>query len=68
MEFIVERRSLTQEESMKKKESRKQHQGKTVDQNQASKRQATAYRLECPKAGNGLSHYVMYGDEKNSLL
>lgn len=53
---------------MKKKESRKQQQGKTVDQNQASKRQATAYRLECPKAGNGLSHYVMYGDEKNSLL
>ena len=53
---------------MKKKENRRQPQSKTLNQNQESKRQVTAYRLECPKAGNGLSHYVMYGDEKNSLL
>ena len=53
---------------MKKKENRRQPQGKTPDQDQESKRQGTAYRLQCPKAGNGLSHYVMYGDEKNSLL
>ena len=23
---------------------------------------ATAYRLKCAKTGNGLSHFVMYGD------
>ena len=53
---------------MKKKENRRTTQGKTMVQDQEPKRRATAYRLECPKAGNGLSHYVMYGDEKNSLL
>lgn len=53
---------------MKKKENRRKPQSKTTSQNQKRKSGMIAYRLECPKAGNGLSHYVMYGDEKNSLL
>jgi hypothetical protein len=27
-----------------------------------------SYRMKCTKTANGLSHYVMYGDKKNSLL
>lgn len=27
-----------------------------------------AYRRKCAKTANGLSHYVMYGDAKKTLL
>ena len=34
----------------------------------AVKTQAISYRLKCNTTGNGLSHYVMYGDTKKALL
>lgn len=36
----------------------------------SEERKLIAYRLKCAKTGNGLSHYIMYGDvpEDNTPL
>lgn len=53
---------------MKKEKIHKKGQVKRLALNQDHKTPVRSYRLQCVKAGNGLSHYVMYGDEKNSLV
>lgn len=43
---------------MDKKNSKKRKQNNCKNNNDGS----IAYRLKCAKTGNGLSHFVMYGD------
>ncbi|MBI4971594.1 MAG: hypothetical protein HZC17_07135 [Candidatus Omnitrophica bacterium] len=52
---------------MKKKSGSKTQQKQKMVRS-GRKSQINSYRLQCAQTGNGLSHYVMYGDEKNSLL
>lgn len=53
---------------MKKDNKHQLEKAKATARNQNRKNSVISYRLQCEKTGNGLSHYVMYGDQKNSLV
>ncbi len=48
----------------------KKTQKKSNKDTKGAKSDSIAYRLKCAKTGNGLSHFVMYGDapKEKSLL
>ena len=50
----------------KEKNAAKQEQEKSPSTK--TENPTVSYRLQCEKNGNGLSHYLMYGDEKNQLV
>ncbi|MDD4910155.1 MAG: hypothetical protein PHR44_05700 [Candidatus Omnitrophica bacterium] len=40
--------------------------GKCTEKKTEEKKETVSYRAKCNKSGAGLSHYVVYGEEKNS--